>query len=99
MKQQAKKGNMCERVDPAGEAYRDKVMRIADYASASNARELARPNPNREDIVREPVYVPAPRRRDERFVDIGRAGAMGAAVPLEYPFPVPLGLNPYYDDV
>jgi hypothetical protein len=99
MKQQAKKRKYGERVDPAGETYRDKVMSIADYASASNARELARSNPNREDIVRDPVYVPAPPRRDEQFVDIGRAGAMGAAVPLEYPFPVPLGLNPYYDDV
>jgi hypothetical protein len=98
MKQQAKKRNYGERVDPAGETYRDKVMSIADYASTNNARELATPNPKREDIVRDPVYVPAPTRRDEQFVDFDRVAPMGAAVPLRDPLPRPLGLNPLYDD-
>jgi hypothetical protein len=90
-------------------SYFDKAMKIADYDSArghggptplprEHYRSLPSPQPDREDLV-EPVHDPVPRRQEQPFTDLARSAASGAAVILHNPIPIPVGLNPWYDEV
>jgi predicted Rossmann-fold nucleotide-binding protein len=102
-KQYARQRNAHRKAVETGgyDRYRDKVMRIADYGSARDLSEQphARTEPEPQRYVDEIAQGPLPHRRDEQFADLARARASGAAVILNSPIPIPLGLNPFYDDV
>jgi hypothetical protein len=82
-------------------SYRHKAMRAADYRLADDPGELIPhlPTQRSQSFVSEPVSDALPHRRDELFADFNRARASGAAIILQNPIPVPLGLNPLYDEI
>ena len=109
-KRHAKARNQDKSLDSTSrlDSYRDKVMRLADYGKAGdhsererpardNHRPVASPEPDRQVPVGERPFLPNP--RNERYTELGRDGPMGGAVVLRSPIPIPVGLNPYYDDV
>jgi hypothetical protein len=102
-KQYARKRNEQRKAIDAGgyDRYGEKVMRIADYGLARELNEQPpqpRIEPDPPCYVTEIVQSPLPHRRDEQYGDLARSRAMGAAVFLSPPIPIPLGLNPFYDD-
>ena len=80
-------------------SYRDKVMRVADYARDLSRQAPPRTEPDPKRYVDEIAQGPLPHRRDELYGDFARSRASGAAVPLRNPIPVPLGLNQLYDEI
>jgi hypothetical protein len=101
-KQYARKRNKCrEAVDTGGyDRYRDKVMRIADYGLARDLSEQPHPRtqPEPQRYVDQIAKGPLPHRRDGYYSDLARSRPSGAAVILNPPIPIPLGLNSCYDD-
>ena len=100
-KQYARKRNERRKAADIGgyDRYGEKVMRIADYDLTPDPEQRHRGSePEPERHVQEAVHGPLPHRRDEQFGDFARSRAMGAAVVLNPSIPIPLGLNPFYDD-
>ena len=82
-------------------SYRDKHMRVAEYRLANSPRELNShlPTQRSQSLHSEPARSPLPHQDDEYFGHLTRSRPSGAAVILQDPIPIPLGLNAWYDEI